>query len=250
MAVNNPKNFEYLCQFLKANREIKSLRLSWNSLLPPQVIEVMSIIKRRKSIQFLDLSYNSMAPEHRHRALAKHFVNMMRRFILRTSIFHLNLEGMGLGKIVAKLVHSFKASSTLNCVHLSDNNVPLEIIYDLDTQLQVPETLGTRLTKFRPIEKEEKLSEAAKQADSEENPTDEGGSAEENFGNVSAPPIKVENSLQPQNTLKEDLIAELKRLQENKAVGKNALKSFRANQPKEKAVKELVAPLMQTPLIY
>ena len=84
VSLNNPKNFDYLCLFFKANREIKNLRLSWNSLLPNQIIEVMSLIKRRKTIQFLDLSYNSLAPEPRHMHLAKQFVNMMRRFILRS----------------------------------------------------------------------------------------------------------------------------------------------------------------------
>ena len=59
----------------------------------------------------------------------------MRRFILRTQIFHLNLMGMSLGKTVTKLVHSFKASSTLNCVHLDLNNVPPEHVYDMDMVL-------------------------------------------------------------------------------------------------------------------
>ena len=32
--LNNSKLFEYLCMFLKTNKVIKSLRLSWNSLFP------------------------------------------------------------------------------------------------------------------------------------------------------------------------------------------------------------------------
>lgn len=75
----------------------------------------------------------------------------MRRFILRTQIFHLNLEGMNMGKTVTKLVHSIKASSTLNCVHLDMNNVPAEIVYDMDRELNIPETQEIKMNKFRPF---------------------------------------------------------------------------------------------------
>ena len=34
IVINNKQNFDYLCQFLKSNKSIKSLRLSWNSFLP------------------------------------------------------------------------------------------------------------------------------------------------------------------------------------------------------------------------
>ena len=74
----------------------------------------------------------------------------MRRFILRTQIFHLNLNGMSLGKTVSKLIHSIKASSTLNCVHLDSNNIPPEIIYDMDMVLSIPETHMPKVHKFRP----------------------------------------------------------------------------------------------------
>ena len=82
--LNNAKNFEYLCSFLKANKSIKVLKLSWVNFLPMQIIEVMNIVKRRKTIHFLDLSYNNMAPEPRHKSLIRTFINVMRRFILRT----------------------------------------------------------------------------------------------------------------------------------------------------------------------
>ena len=72
---------------------------------------------------------------------------------------------MSLGKTVAKLLHSFKASTTLNCVHLDMNNVPAEIVYDMDVQLGIPETQMPKVNKFRPNknelieeEKEEPLS--------------------------------------------------------------------------------------------
>ena len=71
-------------------------------------------------------------PSSKHKNLVKAFVDSMRRFILRSQIFHLDLTGMNLGKLVTKLVHSIKANSTLNCIHLSKNNVPLEIMYNMD----------------------------------------------------------------------------------------------------------------------
>ena len=153
VSLNNSKLFEYLSMFLKTNKVIKNLRLSWNTFFPKQIIGVMNLIKRRKSIQFLDLSNNSLAQEKRSKHYIKDFVNTMRRFILRTQIFHLNLMGMCLGKTVAKLVHSFKASSTLNCVHLDMNNVPAEIVFDMDNVLDIPETQSklTQINKFRPL---------------------------------------------------------------------------------------------------
>lgn len=63
--------------------------------------------------------------------------------------------GMNLGKTVSKLVHSFKTSSTLNCVHLDMNNVPPEIIYDMDNVLGIPETHVPKVSKFRPLKNEE-----------------------------------------------------------------------------------------------
>ena len=36
--INNSKLFEYLCMFLKSNKVIKGLRLSWNSFFPKQII--------------------------------------------------------------------------------------------------------------------------------------------------------------------------------------------------------------------
>ena len=74
IALNNGKNFEYLSSFLKVNKAIKYLRLSWVNFLPQQIIEAMEIIKRRKTLLFLDLSYNNLAPEPRHKALLKHFI--------------------------------------------------------------------------------------------------------------------------------------------------------------------------------
>ena len=85
----------------------------------------MSLIKRRKGIQYLDLSNNNIYPDRNQKALLRQFVTIMRRFILRTKIFHLDLSGMNLGKTVGKLIHSIKNSSTLCCIHLDKNSVPL-----------------------------------------------------------------------------------------------------------------------------
>ena len=65
---------------------------------------------------------------------------------------------MSLGKTVAKLVHSIKSSSTLCAVHLSMNNVPLEIVYDMDKELYVPETRGNKISKFRPLDERQRTS--------------------------------------------------------------------------------------------
>lgn len=46
----NSKLFEYLSQFLKTNKMIKNLRLSWNGFFPKQIIGIMNLIKRRKTI--------------------------------------------------------------------------------------------------------------------------------------------------------------------------------------------------------
>ena len=64
----------------------------------------------------------------------------MRRFILRTSIFHLDLTAMSLGKTVGKLIQSIKQSSTLVAVHMTNNNVPLDYVYNMDKELNIPET--------------------------------------------------------------------------------------------------------------
>ena len=148
--LSHAKLFQYLCMFLKSNKGIKNLRLSWTSLFPKQTVEVLNLIKRRKTIQYLDLSNNCLAKDKRSYHIIKDFVNTMRRFILRTQIFHLNLVGMSLGKTVGKLVHSIKASSTLNCIHLDQNNVPLDYIYDMDCELDIPEMHYPKVNKFRP----------------------------------------------------------------------------------------------------
>lgn len=48
--LSNGKLFDYLSMFLKSNKVIKSLRLSWTSLFPKQIVEVLNLIKRRKTI--------------------------------------------------------------------------------------------------------------------------------------------------------------------------------------------------------
>ena len=91
----------------------------------------------------------------RNAHVIKIFIDFMRKFILRSNIFHLNLSGMQLGKVINKLVESIKANSTLCCVHLSENNVPLEIINYMDKTLYIPEEQSTRLNKFRPVKTEQ-----------------------------------------------------------------------------------------------
>ena len=156
--LNNGKNFEYLGAFLKSNKSIKSLRLSWCSFLPKQIVGVMNLIKRKKTLEFLDLSNNNLAPEPRSMQIVQQFVNAMRRFIPRTQIFHLNLNEMSLGKTVAKLVPAILKSSTLNVIHLGGNMVPLEIVYRMDADLGIPEALGTKIRSFRPVVKTRRTS--------------------------------------------------------------------------------------------
>ena len=65
-----------------------------------------------------------MTDGEKNRQIVKSFVYQMRKFILRSNIFHLDLSGMMLGKIVNKLIESIKASSTICVVHLSQNGIP------------------------------------------------------------------------------------------------------------------------------
>ena len=113
----------------------------------------------------------------------------MRRFILRTSIFHLDLTNMSLGKTVGKLVHAIKQSSTLVAVHMSNNNVPLEYVYNMDKELGIPETQGNKINHFRPIERERKSTvmsseQQTKIQQSQANPSAR-GNRRANYGNVS-----------------------------------------------------------------
>ena len=117
----------------------------------------------------------------------------MRRFILRTSIFHLDLTSMSLGKTVGKLVHSIKQSSTLVAVHMSNNNVPLEYVYNMDKELGVPETQGNnRIAHFRPLEKERKSTVMSSSNDqqtklqTQANPSARGADRHANYGNVTS----------------------------------------------------------------
>ena len=94
------------------------------------VNQVMTQLLKKKELYFLDLSWNNMV-DHREQGGPKseifNFVMLMRRFILRSKIFHLNISGMQLGANVHKLTEVIKASTTLAVVHLSDNYVPLEV---------------------------------------------------------------------------------------------------------------------------
>jgi hypothetical protein len=133
--LNNNRLYEYVLSFLKANKIIEALTLSWNNFLPKQLTELMLTISRKKTLYELDLSYNNMVETSRTQPLVKIFIDKMRKFILRSNIFHLDLTGMQLGKLVNKLVESIRASSTLCCVHLSENNIPFEIMKYMDKTL-------------------------------------------------------------------------------------------------------------------
>ena len=41
------------------------------------------------------------------------------------------------------------------------NSIPLEIVYDMDRELGIPETRGNKVTKFRPLNKELHLKESS-----------------------------------------------------------------------------------------
>ena len=43
-------------------------------------------------------------------------------------------------------------------MHLSNNNVPLPYVYYMDKELRIPETLGDKLSKFRPLDREDRKS--------------------------------------------------------------------------------------------
>lgn len=204
----------------------------------------MNLIKRRKTIEFLDLSYNNLAPDPRHQALVKQFVNTMRRFILRTQIFHLDLTAMSLGKTVGKLVQSIKQSSTLNAVHLSNNNVGLDYVYNMDKELGIPETQGNKINRFRPLERERKSQIMSTENRTKENSQARNSARQDNarlnYGNTGADkiasveldPLNMEEQTDHQKketerTLQKDLIEELKRIQaakDAKEAGREAKK--------------------------
>ena len=87
--------------------------------------QLMTQLLKKKELYFLDLSWNNMV-DHRETGLKSeifNFVMLMRRLILKSKIFHLNLSGMQLGANVHKLTEVITASTTLAVVHLSDNSV-------------------------------------------------------------------------------------------------------------------------------
>ena len=133
---------------------------------------------------------------------------------MRTQIFHLDLTGMSLGKTVAKLTHAIKASSTLCCVHLSMNNVPLEIVYDMDKELGVPESRGNKINRFRPLEEKRSAYETETYVNTSNQMTHENSkqAAKEDEDPAETPEEKKEIKNE-ETSLKEDLINELKRLQ-------------------------------------
>ena len=75
----------------------------------------------------------------------------MRRFILRSQIFHLNLSGMQLGANVHKLIEVIKASTTLAVVHMSENHVPQEVEAYIDSSLPIPDVSSKKISSFRPL---------------------------------------------------------------------------------------------------
>lgn len=143
---------------------------------------------------------------------------------------------MSLGKTVAKLVQSIKASSTLNCVHLGMNNIPLQIIYYMDKEFGTPETRGNKLNYFRPRELDKKSVENTKRSSrigAEIKIQEDQDSNLNNNGNLETSPEKLNSEREVQHTLKEDLMAELERIRAEKQL-KNGEKG---NEPKMKAVK-------------
>lgn len=79
---------------------------------------MISEIVKKKSIMYLDLSWNNMKPR-KNTTETERFVDNMRRFILTSKIFHLDLTGMQIGKPINKLIEACRASQTLGAIHLS-----------------------------------------------------------------------------------------------------------------------------------
>ena len=132
------------------------LKLAWAGLQPTMICKIAKIIARRKKLTHLDLSFNTILTVNedsspRSYKFATQFVSSLRKIIVSTQIFHLNLSGMNLGKLARNLVEPIRLSSQLNSIHLSQNNLPEETVLYIDraltvSQIDPPER---KVTRFR-----------------------------------------------------------------------------------------------------
>ena len=65
---------------------------------------------------------------------------------------------MSLGKTIGDLVPAIEKSSTLNCIHLSNNAIPLKHIDKMDKIFCVPESYDKKVKAFRPFEVKNKYA--------------------------------------------------------------------------------------------
>lgn len=103
----------------------------------------------------MSLSANSDNVDDETQKSIQGFIGSMRKLIAKSQIFHVNLSGMNLGKHVEKLVEAIKISPSLNSIHLSQNNLPADLVDLLDRTLKVPQTDEVKIRQFRQDKKEE-----------------------------------------------------------------------------------------------
>ena len=58
--LSNRKLQEYLKDFLKHNKEVSEIQLSWLSLAPIVLVDIARLITKKKNLHYLDLSWNNM----------------------------------------------------------------------------------------------------------------------------------------------------------------------------------------------
>jgi len=112
---------------------------------------------------------------------------------------------MSLGKTIGDLAPAIEKSSTLNCIHMSNNAIPLKHIDKMDKKFCVPESYTHKVKAFRPFEvkKQQFTRMSSEETDRKGNDSDQ-------------------EPLRKEKTLKEDLIGELKRIKDEKTQKVNA----------------------------
>jgi hypothetical protein len=142
--------FDYIAAFVKTNKEINVLKLAWACFSDKQLYTLSRMLPAKERLTHLDLSYNNiqtgsdsselLSSERSKTTPGYGFVSNIRKLIMKSQLFHLNLSGMNLGRLTSKLVEPIRISTSLNAVHLSANNLPRDLIHYLDSALKVPHT--------------------------------------------------------------------------------------------------------------
>jgi len=103
-----------------------------------QLEALMKLLVKKKTLYHLDLSWNNMVETRDTKKYVHSFVNSLRKLIMKSRIFHLDLTGMQLGSNVHRLVEPLRNCLNICSLHLSNNAIPPEIKFYLDRALKIP----------------------------------------------------------------------------------------------------------------